>query len=219
MEIIYKVLVQEFGYKPALTKEQFLALGFAERKIILVKDIVGLCRQKHLQLSKKKIRAGNTKRGHIVSRKGYLQSTIYSAVKSCETKTSVTNLGRKSEVRSVASENSKHNSNFDLSVVEVVKGKHFTESQSTIKPLPEDHKTDLRHFDTDTDTTLKILPQKPVSVPEPCPTLAITPLKSVNDTAYATDSLTQTPQAVSKAEVVEVDNSDLAKNFQVIKAS
>ena len=54
VETVYKILLQEFSYKPSLTKQQFLALGFAERKIILLTDIVKLCREKHKSISKKK---------------------------------------------------------------------------------------------------------------------------------------------------------------------
>ena len=54
VETVYKILMQEFSYKPSLTKEQFLALGFAERKIILLTDIVKFCREKNKSLCNKK---------------------------------------------------------------------------------------------------------------------------------------------------------------------
>lgn len=50
MESIYKILMQEFSYKPNLTKEQFLALGFAERKIILLTKLVQFCREKNASI-------------------------------------------------------------------------------------------------------------------------------------------------------------------------
>ena len=53
METVYKVLRDEFGYKPQLTREQFLAIGFAERKIILLCAILKLLREKHDELNPK----------------------------------------------------------------------------------------------------------------------------------------------------------------------
>ena len=54
MEVVYRVLRDEFGYKPQLSREQFLSIGFAERKILLVGDILRFCREKHKQLDKKR---------------------------------------------------------------------------------------------------------------------------------------------------------------------
>uniref|UniRef100_H3AZ99 Centrosomal protein of 44 kDa n=1 Tax=Latimeria chalumnae TaxID=7897 RepID=H3AZ99_LATCH len=51
IEAVYKVLRDEFHYKPVLTKQQFLQCGFAERKIQIVCDIIGLVTQKHKELS------------------------------------------------------------------------------------------------------------------------------------------------------------------------
>ncbi|KAL9961575.1 hypothetical protein ACROYT_G030537 [Oculina patagonica] len=53
MEAVYKVLRDEFGYKPQLTREQFLTIGFAERKIILLCAILKLLREKHDELKSK----------------------------------------------------------------------------------------------------------------------------------------------------------------------
>lgn len=53
MEAVYKVLRDEFGYKPQLTREQFLTIGFAERKIILLCCILKLLREKHDELNPK----------------------------------------------------------------------------------------------------------------------------------------------------------------------
>lgn len=53
MEAVYKVLRDEFGYKPQLTREQFLTIGFAERKIILLCAILKLLREKHDELNPK----------------------------------------------------------------------------------------------------------------------------------------------------------------------
>ena len=53
METVYKVLRDEFGYKPQLTREQFLTIGFAERKIIVLCEVVKLLREKHDELTPK----------------------------------------------------------------------------------------------------------------------------------------------------------------------
>ena len=53
MEAVYKVLRDEFGYKPQLTREQFLTIGFAERKIIVLYEMVKLLREKHDELTTK----------------------------------------------------------------------------------------------------------------------------------------------------------------------
>eukprot|EP00794_Sanderia_malayensis_P011997 gene11997-13235_t len=82
IEAVYKMLMQEFSYKPSLTKEQFLALGFAERKIITLTEIVKFARQKHESLSKTKKKPAKSKRAHIVSKNGYLDSTENTKIKS-----------------------------------------------------------------------------------------------------------------------------------------
>ena len=52
MELIYKLLVNNFNYKPALTKEKFFMNGFAERKIIFCVEVIQMIKQKHLALNK-----------------------------------------------------------------------------------------------------------------------------------------------------------------------
>ncbi|NWX17515.1 CEP44 protein, partial [Aegotheles bennettii] len=51
IEAIYKVLRDQFQYKPILTKQQFLQFGFAERKIQIVCDIINCVVKKHKELS------------------------------------------------------------------------------------------------------------------------------------------------------------------------
>ena len=62
--VVYRILRDEFSFKPQLTKEQFLSLGFAERKIILVSTILKLCRDKHFQLIPKENRLERKKAKH-----------------------------------------------------------------------------------------------------------------------------------------------------------
>lgn len=42
IESVYKLLVDSFNYKPAISVQQFFSEGFAEHKIILCKDIAHL---------------------------------------------------------------------------------------------------------------------------------------------------------------------------------
>lgn len=65
MEAVYKVLRDEFGYKPQITKEQFLTIGFAERKILSLCEILKLLRGKHDELNPKA--KGERKRGRSIS--------------------------------------------------------------------------------------------------------------------------------------------------------
>ncbi|XP_075786333.1 centrosomal protein of 44 kDa isoform X2 [Pelodiscus sinensis] len=50
-EAIYKVLRDQFQYKPVLTKQQFLQCGFAERKMQIVCDIISAVMKMHKELS------------------------------------------------------------------------------------------------------------------------------------------------------------------------
>uniref|UniRef100_A0A8C3K3E8 Centrosomal protein of 44 kDa n=1 Tax=Calidris pygmaea TaxID=425635 RepID=A0A8C3K3E8_9CHAR len=51
IEAIYKLLRDQFQYKPVLTKQQFLQFGFAERKMQIVCDIINCVVKKHKELS------------------------------------------------------------------------------------------------------------------------------------------------------------------------
>ena len=61
LETVYKVLRDEFGYKPHVTKEQFLTIGFAERKIISLCDILKLLRGKHEEMNPKSSKSDKKK--------------------------------------------------------------------------------------------------------------------------------------------------------------
>ncbi|XP_067297426.1 centrosomal protein of 44 kDa isoform X2 [Pseudorasbora parva] len=52
IENVYKVLRDVFSFKPLLTKQQFLQFGFAERKVTILCDIIGLVLNKHKELTK-----------------------------------------------------------------------------------------------------------------------------------------------------------------------
>nr|XP_060634681.1 centrosomal protein of 44 kDa [Anolis sagrei ordinatus]XP_060634682.1 centrosomal protein of 44 kDa [Anolis sagrei ordinatus] len=51
IEAVYKLLRDQFQYKPILSKQQFLQYGFAERKIQIVCDIISLVYKRHKELS------------------------------------------------------------------------------------------------------------------------------------------------------------------------
>ncbi|XP_078288240.1 centrosomal protein of 44 kDa isoform X2 [Rhinoraja longicauda] len=50
LDAVYKVLRDEFQYKPLLLKDQFLHCGFAERKIQLLCDIISIVTKRHKDL-------------------------------------------------------------------------------------------------------------------------------------------------------------------------
>jgi hypothetical protein len=51
LEGVYRVLRDVFNYNPKLTREQFLADGYAERKVMLTCDFLLLCQAKHSLLT------------------------------------------------------------------------------------------------------------------------------------------------------------------------
>ncbi|KAI9099302.1 Centrosomal spindle body, CEP44-domain-containing protein [Phlyctochytrium arcticum] len=53
LESVYRLLRDEFGYKPQLTRDQFLAMGFAERKLLFVGDVIRLAQTLHANLCRK----------------------------------------------------------------------------------------------------------------------------------------------------------------------
>ncbi|XP_064129636.1 centrosomal protein of 44 kDa isoform X6 [Loxodonta africana] len=51
IDAVYKLLRDQFNYKPILTKKQFLQCGFAEWKIQIICDILNFVMKKHKELS------------------------------------------------------------------------------------------------------------------------------------------------------------------------
>ncbi|XP_067885397.1 centrosomal protein of 44 kDa isoform X3 [Heterodontus francisci] len=51
LDAVYKLLRDQFQYKPLLLKDQFLHVGFAERKMQLSSDIINIVIKKHKELS------------------------------------------------------------------------------------------------------------------------------------------------------------------------
>ncbi|XP_048052657.1 centrosomal protein of 44 kDa isoform X1 [Megalobrama amblycephala] len=78
IENVYKVLRDVFSYKPLLTKQQFLQFGFAERKVTILCDIVGLVLNKHKELTKE------TKHVSKPKRRPQLKSCIKNEIPSAE---------------------------------------------------------------------------------------------------------------------------------------
>ena len=54
VESVYKLLVDVFHFKPAISVQQFFSEGFAEHKIILCKEIASLMKAKNQELTKGK---------------------------------------------------------------------------------------------------------------------------------------------------------------------
>jgi hypothetical protein len=55
METLFRFAREHLKYHPTLVLPQFFARGFAERKLILVTDLIQLCKEKNKELSKEKI--------------------------------------------------------------------------------------------------------------------------------------------------------------------
>ncbi|XP_034969959.2 centrosomal protein of 44 kDa isoform X1 [Zootoca vivipara] len=67
VDAVYKVLRDQFQYKPVLSKQQFLQYGFAERKIQIVCDIINSVYKRHKELSNmNKVKSQTRKRTHPV---------------------------------------------------------------------------------------------------------------------------------------------------------
>ncbi|XP_034257223.1 LOW QUALITY PROTEIN: centrosomal protein of 44 kDa [Pantherophis guttatus] len=67
VDAMYKLLRDQFQYKPVLSKQQFLQYGFAERKIQIVCDIISYIYKRHKEFSNmNKIKIQTEKRTHLV---------------------------------------------------------------------------------------------------------------------------------------------------------
>ncbi|XP_038610906.1 centrosomal protein of 44 kDa [Tachyglossus aculeatus] len=67
LDAVYKLLRDQFQYKPVLTKHQFLQCGFAERKIQIVCDIMNSVMKKHKDLCNlNKVKSHPRKKGGSV---------------------------------------------------------------------------------------------------------------------------------------------------------
>ena len=53
MESVYKLLLNQFDYRPQITIAQFFTEGFAERKIILCVEVSRFIKVKNTELTKK----------------------------------------------------------------------------------------------------------------------------------------------------------------------
>ncbi|XRB06488.1 centrosomal protein CEP44 [Pycnococcus provasolii] len=67
VESAAKLLREVFRYRPALTPVQFLSHGFAERKVLLVLDVIRVAKAKHNELLRQRHAAGQRSGGRVVS--------------------------------------------------------------------------------------------------------------------------------------------------------
>ena len=51
IESAYKLLVNQFSYKPSITVQQFFQNGFAERKVMMCYDMCVMLKNKHQKLT------------------------------------------------------------------------------------------------------------------------------------------------------------------------
>uniref|UniRef100_A0A4W3GR63 Centrosomal protein of 44 kDa n=1 Tax=Callorhinchus milii TaxID=7868 RepID=A0A4W3GR63_CALMI len=70
IEAVYKVLRDQFQYKPVLSKDQFLHCGFAERKIQILCDIINIVTNRHKEMDGfNKIKLQPKKKTHFIKPK------------------------------------------------------------------------------------------------------------------------------------------------------
>jgi len=50
LEAVWKLLRIMLGYRPSLTVSQFLSQGFAERKVLMMCDVIAMCKHEHNEL-------------------------------------------------------------------------------------------------------------------------------------------------------------------------
>ncbi|KAJ3048717.1 Centrosomal protein of 44 kDa, partial [Rhizophlyctis rosea] len=62
MEVVYRLLRDEFNYRPRLTREQFFTVGFAEMKLIFLADLIRMCCVLESNLRRAKGESGETRK-------------------------------------------------------------------------------------------------------------------------------------------------------------
>ena len=212
VETVYKILLQEFSYKPSLTKEQFLALGFAERKIILITDIVKFCREKNKSICNKKKPAKSSHGRGNHGTKGYSgQENQNMPAKYVDGRMAKeTNTHKNSKVM----ESSSLNKNLSLSSNESDEREDEHENMSKSKeqciegaavrnglPVPN-----LGPFGWSTKSDIEN------TIPKPCESLIVTPLKDVEN---GMERVLESVPRNSRADVIEVENIK-PQGFKVI---
>ena len=70
-------LRDEFSYKPKITKEQFFAKGFAERKCLFICDVIRLCKNLHQDLERGAKKSKNGSTIHEIRGKNQAKSQSY----------------------------------------------------------------------------------------------------------------------------------------------
>uniref|UniRef100_A0A8C5RSV8 Centrosomal protein of 44 kDa n=1 Tax=Laticauda laticaudata TaxID=8630 RepID=A0A8C5RSV8_LATLA len=84
VDAMYKLLRDQFQYKPVLSKQQFLQYGFAERKIQIVCDIISYIYKRHKEFSyMNKIKSQSEKKTHVVkslSHTGFSNQSVTVAI-------------------------------------------------------------------------------------------------------------------------------------------
>jgi len=204
VETVYKILMKEFSYKPSLTKEQFLALGFAERKVILLVDIVKFCREKNKAISnekKKPVRKGKSSLEKVSSN----QSNPKVSSKLSDKLGNEVNANQEKQVINSVPTNEKpilssrkrgeilkRNKGAGLPTIEPVRNEN-TKSQT---PIP-----DLEALGWGKEL------ESDNSIPMPCDSLTVTPLKDIEVIQEHAEFV----PGKSKANIIEIE--DVEPNF------
>ena len=212
VETVYKVLMQEFSCKPSLTKEQFLALGFAERKIILLTNIVKFCREKNKLISTKKKKSIKITKSSLLSSKNVPKlvseqdtdklSEMYAEETKVETNLPVIKqVARISTEQKEPDEGNKVNDKLlteeEVASMSVIELPNVSPSTGIGLPLPN-----LGPFGWSNESR----------IPQPCESLTVTPLKDVGKEER---NFVESVPRQSRADVIEIENVE-PQSFRVI---
>lgn len=62
LESVYKLLRDEFNYRPSVSRDQFFSMGFAERKLLMLGDLFKFGRTMHESMARKAVTASQLAR-------------------------------------------------------------------------------------------------------------------------------------------------------------
>ncbi|XP_065062636.1 uncharacterized protein LOC135689371 [Rhopilema esculentum] len=197
VETVFKILMKEFSYKPNLKKEQFLALGFAERKIIFVTDMVRFCREKTKLISSKKNKTTKSSKSLSQSRFGHPDQNFHAI-----------NSSSSSQTHSVTSAQNIENESQTIPDREINQSKlvmsEMLKPETTLNmPMP---------YPAQFAFSEQISPK--TKIPQPSDSLLVTPIKDI-EIISDKDSNSESVPRKSRADIIDVDDNG-PKTFKVI---
>ena len=197
VETVFKILMKEFAYKPNLKKEQFLALGFAERKIIFVTDIVRFCREKTKLISSKKNKTKKSSKSLPQSRFALPDQNFHAINSSSGSKThSVTSAQNiENESQTIPDR--------EINQSELVMSEKLKPETTLNMPMP---------YPAQFAFSEQISPK--TKIPQPSDSLLVTPIKDIEIISNK-DSKSESVPRKSRADIIDVDDNG-PKKFKVI---